>query len=156
MVRLWKEPSPQDVNRLIAEMDPISWALPVTGILSLALGFGLGFGLKPDGAAKALEAQAETLVALSDGQQEIVSIAQRPITIDAELRASLGQIPVQCLQEFGGSPNSATCAWATCLQFGQSTAQRPECRAVEAVMIKELEQKLEEWALMPGEIDPGN
>ena len=148
MVRLLKALSRLIAKPLTPDMDPITWALPVTGVLSLALGFGLGFGLKPDGAAKALEAQAATLEALTDGQTRLVELSTQPITLDAELRASLAQIPVQCLKEYGGNPNTTMCAWATCLQYGQSAAQRPECRAVEAIMVKEFQSMLDERTLM--------
>ena len=30
---------------------------------------------------------------------------------------------------------SPACAWATCIQYGQSSAQRPECREVESAMV---------------------
>lgn len=129
-----------------SDMDPITWAIPVTFLVSLGLGIGVGYGVKPDGSAKALEAQAETLDVITTNQVELLEMSQRPITIDAELRASLANIPVQCLPDFGGNPNTSMCAWATCLQFGQSTAQRPECRAVEAIMVKEFEQLLSDKA----------
>ena len=121
--------------------------LVVVAILaSLGVGFGAGWGLKPDDASKALEAQAETLKALQDGQSKMLESASKPIVIDAELKATLAEIPVQCRKDMGGDPNTATCMWATCLQFGQSSAQRPECRAVEQLMVDTLKAKIPEGA----------
>lgn len=119
----------------------------VAVVCALVSGFGAGWGLKPQGdkamleaQAKVLEEQKQTLTALQEGQKGVLEAAQRPVVLDAELKSTLAQVPVQCRKEVGGDPRSAECAWATCLQFGQSSAQRPECRAVEALMIKRLEQ----------------
>ena len=62
--------------------------------------------------------------------------ATRPIVIDAEIRDDLAQVPIQCRKESGGDPMSPLCAWATCLQYGQSTAQRPECEDVRDAMLE--------------------
>jgi hypothetical protein len=123
----------------------MSVTLVVLGILaSLGVGFGAGWGLKPDDASKALEAQAVTLKELSEGQAKLVEGAARPIVIDAELKATLAEIPVQCRKDMGGDPNTAMCMWATCLQFGQSSAQRPECRQVEQIMVDTLKARIPE------------
>ena len=108
-------------------------------LAALGVGFGAGWGLKPDPSVKALEAQGQTLEKLQQGQAELVEVSSRPVVIDAALRSTLAEVPVQCRTEAGGSPTSVECQWATCLQFGQSSAQRPECRAVEALMVKVLE-----------------
>jgi len=107
-------------------------------IAALATGFGAGWALKPDDSAKALEAQAESIKALQDGQTKMLEQASKPLTLDAELRSALANVPVQCRKDAGGSPTTVECQWATCLQFGQSSAQRPECRAVETLMIDKL------------------
>lgn len=117
-------------------MEPISWVV-VGVVAALATGFGAGWGLKPDSTADALEAQAVALADLQASTQQVVEASNRPIVIDAELRSELAQVPVQCRKDAGGDPRSPECAWATCLQFGQSSAQRPECRAVEVLMIDE-------------------
>lgn len=119
-------------------MDPVT-LVAVAIVASLAAGFGAGWGLKPDGTAEALEAQAVALADLQAGQVQLVEASARPVVLDAELRSELAQVPVQCRKDAGGDPRSAECAWATCLQFGQSSAQRPECRAVEALMVQSLE-----------------
>ena len=122
-------------------MDPITAVvLTVIVVVSAGAGFGAGWGLKPDDSAKALEAQAETLKAIEKGQTALVEAAGKPVVIDAELKATLAEIPVQCRKEMGGDPLGVQCQWATCLQFGQSSAQRPECRAVETLMVDALKK----------------
>ena len=103
-------------------------------IVSAGAGFGAGWGLRGDGSAKALEAQAASLQTVMDGQAALVkqqaAVAEamaRPIVIDAELRAQLAEVPVQCIKSMGGDPQSSDCFAATCWQFGQTGAQRPEC-----------------------------
>lgn len=105
---------------------------------ALGVGFGAGWGLKPDASVKALEAQTEAIRALQDGQTRMLENASKPIVIDAELRSTLAEVPVQCRKDAGGSPSTVECQWATCLQYGQSSAQRPECRAVETLMVDAL------------------
>jgi hypothetical protein len=111
-------------------------------LASLAVGFGAGWGLKPDASVKALEAQAEALQALQEGQARVLAEASKPVVIDAALRSTLAEVPVQCRTDAGGSPASVECQWATCLQYGQSSAQRPECRAVETLMVDALRARL--------------
>jgi hypothetical protein len=118
----------------------MTWAA-VAVLAALATGFGAGWGLKPDVQDETLQAQAEALVALQASQQQLVESANRPVVLDAELRAQLAGIPVQCLKDMGGDPNSVQCLWSTCLQFGQSAAQRPECRQVEQLMIDTMKVK---------------
>ena len=107
-------------------------------VAALGVGFGAGWGLKPNAAAEALEAQAESIKAIQDSQQKMLENANKPVVIDAQLRAQLASVPVQCVKDLGGDPNTVQCLWATCLQFGQSAAQRPECRQVEQLMIDTL------------------
>ena len=114
---------------------------PITLVVVLAClftGFGAGWGLKPDGAADALEQQALALSELQEGQRAVLEQASKPIVIDAELRSTLAEVPVQCRTDAGGDPLGVACQWATCLQFGQSSAQRPECREVETLMLRAL------------------
>jgi hypothetical protein len=118
-------------------MDPVT-AVVIAVVAALAAGFGAGWGLKPDASVKALEAQTEAIEALQEGQSKMLENASKPIVIDAELKATLAEVPVQCRKDMGGDPTSVQCQWATCLQFGQSSAQRPECRAVETLMVDTL------------------
>lgn len=119
------------------KMDPVT-AIVVVVVASLGVGFGAGWGLKPDASVKALEAQTEAIEALQAGQSQMLENATRPIVIDAELRSTLAEVPVQCRKDAGGDPMGVACQWATCLQFGQSSAQRPECRQVEQLMVDTL------------------
>jgi len=109
-------------------------------LAALGVGFGAGWGLKPDVAVEALEAQTHAIEALQAGQASLLEAASKPVVLDAELKATLAEVPVQCRKDLGGDPMTPSCAWATCLQFGQSSAQRPECRAVEAAMLKALDE----------------
>lgn len=114
---------------------------PVTLVVVLAClftGFGAGWGLKPDGAADALEQQAVVLADVQANQRALLEQAGRPVVIDAELRSTLAEVPVQCRTDAGGDPLGVACQWATCLQFGQSSAQRPECREVEKALVASL------------------
>jgi hypothetical protein len=118
---------------------------PITGVafaLAILAGFGAGWGLKPDDGAEALQAQTATLSEVYDGQQALLELGSRPVVIDAELRSTLAEVPVQCRADAGGDPMSVPCQWATCLQYGQSSAQRPECREVEALMVAALSNPL--------------
>ena len=116
-------------------MDPLTIAAV---LVCLAAGFGAGWGLKPDTAAEALEVQSVALSELQEGQRALAEAAGRPVVIDAELRSTLAEVPVQCREDAGGDPMSVVCQWATCLQYGQSAAQRPECREVERAMVAAL------------------
>jgi hypothetical protein len=81
-----------------------------------------------------VEAQGATLA-------ELAEAASRPVVIDAEIRETLAETPPQCRS--GQDPAGLACAWATCLQYGQSSAQRPECRAVEAAYLSSMAQPAE-------------
>ncbi len=122
-------------------MEPVT-AIVIVVVASLGVGFGAGWGLKPDASVKALEAQTEAIEALQVGQTAMLEQASKPVVIDAELKATLAEVPVQCRKDMGGDPNTAMCMWATCLQFGQSSAQRPECRQVEELMVSTLRARI--------------
>ncbi|MCH9834654.1 hypothetical protein K0U83_03285 [bacterium] len=116
-------------------MDPVT--LTVIAVLaSLGVGFGAGWGLKPNQTQKTLEAQAETIEEIAEGQVAILDAAQKPVVIDAEIKAELAEVPVQCRKALGGSPSSVECQWATCLQYGQSSANRPECSAISSLLVE--------------------
>jgi hypothetical protein len=118
-------------------MEPIT-LIVIAVLVSIGAGFGAGWGLKPDASVKALQAQTEAIEALQVGQTAILAEASKPIVLDAELKATLAEVPVQCRVDLKGDPNSVQCQWATCLQFGQSSAQRPECRQIEQLMVDTL------------------
>ena len=102
-------------------MDPVT-AVVIAVVCALATGFGAGWGLKPDASVEALKAQTEAIEALQEGQAAILEQASRPVILDAELKATLAEVPVQCRSDLGGDPSGVQCQWATCLQFGQSAA----------------------------------
>lgn len=99
-------------------------ALVIGLVIALGVGFGAGWGLKPDASVKAIEAQTETIKALEAGQKDILAEAQKPVVLDAAVRAALIEMPPQCVKEMGGDPMSTQCAWAYCVRTGQSNAQR--------------------------------
>ena len=121
-------------------MEPITW-VAIAVMFAAGAGFGAGWGLKPDTSAEALAQQSVALQELAEGQAELVAVASQPIVIDAELRSTLAEVPVQCREESGGDPMSPACQWATCLQFGQTSAQRPECSQVLELMVGALSDK---------------
>jgi len=99
----------------------------VAAVLLAGGGFLAGRATAPDNAealaehTRALEAQGATL-------SEVVEVASRPVVIDAQVREALAQIPPACGS--GGDPSSLACMVGQCWQYGQSAAQRPECRAI--------------------------
>lgn len=109
-----------------------------SAVLLTAVGFVAGRATGA-GTADALAEQTAAIEAQGDALAAVAESAGRPVVIDAELRAELARVPVQCLRDMGGDPMSPACAWSTCLQYGQSAAQRPECRAVEAAMVAALD-----------------
>ena len=96
----------------------------VAVLAAMGVGFGAGWGLKPDGAAEAIAEQTDAIRAVQEGQFDILEEAQKPVQLDAALRAVLVEMPPQCVRELGGDPMSAQCAWAYCVRTGQSSAQR--------------------------------
>lgn len=136
----------------VADMDPLGiTAIVVAIIVTTGAGFGAGVGIggaaQAKNARKSIEAHTQSIVelqagnaALLEGQTAMLEQATRPIVIDAEIRDDLAQVPVQCRTAAGGDPMSALCAWATCLQYGQSSAQRPECEDVRDAAIEALQK----------------
>lgn len=123
----------------LTDMGPVTWTV-IAVVASIGAGFGAGWGLKPDSAAEALAAQAQSIDTILDGQTEILVEASKPIVIDAELRSELAEVPVQCRVKAGGDPASIQCQWATCLQFGQSSANRPECSDIRDLLVESLKE----------------
>ena len=125
-------------------MDPIIGPIIALIAVIVSTGAGIGAGVGIAGGqhakhtAKALEAHSASIVALQEGQAALLETATRPIVIDAEIRDQLADVPVQCRTAAGGDPMSPECQWATCLQYGQSSAQRPECEDVRDLMVESL------------------
>ena len=78
------------------KMDPITLGVVLA---CLVAGFGAGWGLHPDAAVEALEAQSVALSELQEGQRAVLEQAGKPIVIDAELRSTLAEVPVQCRED---------------------------------------------------------
>ena len=115
-------------------MGPVTWTI-VGIIVAAGTGFGAGWGLRGNDASDVIEQQTLLIGEIQDGQRALIEAAGKPVVIDAELRATLAEIPVQCLKEYGGDPNSIQCQWSTCLQYGQSSAQRPECSDIRDLLV---------------------
>ena len=117
---------------------PIGTAGAIAIGLAVAAGFGAGWGLRPvPDTADVMAEQTAAIEVLGDSLATVAEAAGRPIVLDAETRASLAEIPPQCVTVLGGDPMSAACGWASCIRYGVQSAQRPECRAIEAAMLSE-------------------
>ena len=117
-------------------------ALIVGGVLLFGGGLATGVALNRDKTHKILEEQTQLIGTIQDGQRELVEAAGRPVVIDAEVRASLASVPPACLLDLGGDPHSAACLLVQCWAFGQSSAQRPDCDAVEALGVQSQKGRL--------------
>ena len=114
-------------------MDPITGIIVGLAVLaSLGAGFGVGRATAPGDAEELAEVRG-LVEAQGAAIERVAEAAGRPVVIDAEIRETLAETPPQCRS--GQDPAGLACAWATCLQYGQSSAQRPECRAVEAAYL---------------------
>jgi hypothetical protein len=114
-------------------------AIIVGGVLLFGGGVGLGVALNRDRTADAIEAQTAMIGEIQDGQRALVEAAGRPVVIDAEVRASLAEVPPACVEALGGSPLSAQCLLMACWQYGQSAAQRPDCDSAEQLAVEALQ-----------------
>jgi|DEB0MinimDraft_12_1074336.scaffolds.fasta_scaffold171982_1 hypothetical protein len=110
-------------------------ALIVGGVLLFGGGIATGVALNRDKTHKILEEQTQLIGTIQDGQRTLVEAAGKPVVIDAEVRATLAEVPPACIASLGGDPLSPQCMLQACWQYGQSAAQRPDCDAVEALVI---------------------
>ena len=110
-------------------MEPVSLTV-IAVIASLSVGFGAGWGLKPDAGVKAIEAQTEAIKELNSGNQELVSQVQQVAITDAEREAAIADkltdMPPPCISDVGGDPMSLQCMWALCIRTGETDKQRCE------------------------------
>tara|TARA_Y100001938_G_C7953252_1_gene360375 strand:- start:258 stop:662 length:405 start_codon:yes stop_codon:yes gene_type:complete len=113
----------------IFKMEPVTLTV-IAVIASLSVGFGAGWGLKPDAGVKAIEAQTEAIKELNSGNQELVSQVQQVAITDAEREASIANkltdVPPPCIKEIGGDPMSLQCMWSLCIRTGETDKQRCE------------------------------
>jgi hypothetical protein len=121
------------------ELPTVDPATAVVLIVAILAGFGAGVGASgvagQRAATKAIESNSAQLETVLDGQTALLELGARPVVIDAELRSTLAEVPVQCREDAGGDPAGVACQWATCLQYGQSSAQRPECGEVRDLLV---------------------
>jgi hypothetical protein len=100
----------------------------VSAVVLTAGGFIAGRATAPDDVehvAGLVAAQSTQIDILGDRMVEIQGAALRPVVIDAEIRDTLAQVPPQCRGD--AQVDGLACAWATCVQHGASSANRPEC-----------------------------
>ena len=111
-------------------------ALIVGGVLLFGGGIATGVALNRDKTHKILEEQTQLIGAIQDGQRELVEVAGRPVVNDAEVRASLARVPPACVEALGGNPLSPICSLQYCWSMGVQSGQRPDCDAVEALVVE--------------------
>tara|TARA_R100001230_G_C5560883_1_gene85528 strand:- start:122 stop:529 length:408 start_codon:yes stop_codon:yes gene_type:complete len=113
----------------ILKMEPVTLTV-IAVIASLGVGFGAGWGLKPDAGVKAIEAQTEAIEELNSGNQALVEKVQQVAITDAEREASIADkltdLPPPCVKDVGGDPMSLQCMWALCIRTGETDKQRCE------------------------------
>jgi len=122
-------------------MEPVTLTT-ITVLAALGVGFGAGWGLKPDAGVKALEAQTEAIKELNTGNQALVDKVQEVSVEEAKRETAIADkltdLPPPCVKDVGGDPMSPTCLLSQCWQFGQSTANRPECRKIEELVLERM------------------
>lgn len=110
-------------------MEPVTLTT-ITVLAAMGVGFGAGWGLKPDAGVKALEAQTEAIEALNEGNQSLVEKVQEVSVEEAKRESAIANkltdLPPPCIKEVGGDPMSLQCMWALCIRTGETDKQRCE------------------------------
>ena len=117
-------------------------ALIVGGVLLFGGGLATGVALNRDKTHKILEEQTQLIGTIQDGQRELVEAAGKPVVIDAEVRASLARVPPACVEALGGDALSPICSLQYCWSMGVQSGQRPDCDAVEALVVQSQKGRL--------------
>jgi hypothetical protein len=111
------------------KMEPVTWTT-IAVLASLGVGFGAGWGLKPDAGVKAIEAQTEAIETLNSGNQALVDKVQEVAVEEAKretfIADKLTDMPPPCIKEVGGDPMSLQCMWSLCIRTGETDKQRCE------------------------------
>jgi len=111
-------------------------ALCIAGALLFSGGVGVGVAVSRSKTERILAEQTQLIGTIQDGQRELAATVGAPVVIDAEVRASLAQIPPACVEALGGDARSAECLLLSCWSMGQSSAQRPSCDKVESLVME--------------------
>lgn len=110
-------------------MEPLTLTA-VAVLAALGVGFGAGWGLKPDAGAKAIEAQTEAIKELNNGNQALVDKVQQVSVEEAKRESAIAnkltELPPPCIKDVGGDPMSLQCMWALCVRTGETDKQRCE------------------------------
>ena len=113
----------------VFKMEPVTLTT-ITVLAALGVGFGAGWGLKPDAGVKAIEAQTEAIEALNDGNQQLVVKVQQVSVEEAKRESAIADkltdLPPPCIKDVGGDPMSLQCMWALCIRTGETDKQRCE------------------------------
>lgn len=112
--------------------------LIVAGVLLFVGGGVTGWAVSRDQTAHVVEAQTALIGQIQDAQLRTLDAVSKPMTIDAEIRASLSEVPPACIASLGGDPLGPACLLVECWRRGSSSAQRPECRQVETMALKRM------------------
>tara|TARA_R100001443_G_scaffold25942_2_gene39031 strand:+ start:9514 stop:9903 length:390 start_codon:yes stop_codon:yes gene_type:complete len=110
-------------------MEPVTLT-SIAVLAALGVGFGAGWGLKPDAGVKALEAQTEAIKEMNSGNQVLVEKVQEVAVEEAKRESAIADkltdLPPPCIKEVGGDPMSLQCMWALCIRTGETDKQRCE------------------------------
>tara|TARA_R100000455_G_C6248930_1_gene106021 strand:+ start:119 stop:520 length:402 start_codon:yes stop_codon:yes gene_type:complete len=113
----------------MVKMEPVTLTT-ITVLAALGVGFGAGWGLKPDAGVKALEAQTEAIKELNTGNQALVDKVQEVSVEEAKRETAIADkltdLPPPCVKDVGGDPMSLQCMWALCIRTGETDKQRCE------------------------------
>ena len=113
----------------------MSISVLLLGSVALFLSGGIAGYITADRQADTAEAHTEQLRDLQAGQTALATELSKPVVLDAELRSELGKTPPACIVSLGGDPLSAHCLLQMCWQYGQSSAQRPDCDGAERLVV---------------------
>jgi hypothetical protein len=111
------------------KMEPVTLT-SIAVLAALGVGFGAGWGLKPDASVKALEAQTEAIKEMNSGNQALVDKVQEVAVEEAKRESAIADkltdLPPPCIKEVGGDPMSLQCMWSLCIRTGETDKQRCE------------------------------